>query len=347
MKIWSALFNMIAVILILFLSIAYFNTTRVLERDFDQARLNLAVEFATRAMFEKTLEIEDLGMDYTELGNVQINSSDALDIFTSLMCINYDMSTSEENKRHIENSIASAVLAGSDGFYITQLVKDDTVKGDGLVGDSKVLRWSPKIPYYVHVNNKTYAINFVEQTYASVNQHKNGASNDSTSIMVPTTPGYPLSITDRVALQSVNNQIVDTILNEMKVSNDNRKSVDYKFYLPVETTAKGVNPIDGPSVLVLMQGVDFASSQRLNSLSVSGYKVVKKIHVVGFLEAATGRRYYCYTTQLPSEESTLDPSNPDGKLYIVEDYFDSMRDAAMDNRHYTPHYEFLARKITK
>ena len=341
---------MIAVILILFLSIAYFNTTRVLERDFDQARLNLAVEFATRAMFEKTLEIEDLGMDYTELGNVQINSSDALDIFTSLMCINYDMSTSEENKRHIENSIASAVLASSDGFYITQLVKDDTIKGDGLVGDSRVLRWSPKIPYYVHVNNKTYAINFVEKTYASINDRVEGENivDKSSSIVIPTTPGYPLSITDRLALQSVNNQIVDTILNEMKVSNDNRKPVDYKFYLPVETTAKGVNPIDGPSVLVLMQGVDFASSQKLNALSVSGYKVVKKIHVVGFLEVATGRRYYCYTTQLPSEESTLDPSNPDDKLYIVEDYFDSMRDAAMaDNRHYSPHYEFLARKITK
>lgn len=338
MKIWSALFNMIAVILILFLSIAYFNTTRVLERDFDQARLNLAVEFATRAMFEKTLEIEDLGMDYTELGNVQINSSDALDIFTSLMCINYDMSTSEENKRHIENSIASAVLASSDGFYITQLVKDDTIKGDGLVGDSRVLRWSPKIPYYVHVNNKTYAINFVEQTYASVNPHKNGASNDSTSIMIPTTPGYPLSITDRIALQSVNNQIVDTILNEMKISNDNRKSVDYKFYLPVETTAKGVNPIDGPSVLVLMQGVDFASSQRLNALSVSGYKVVKKINVLGIREKATGRRYYCYETQIPFDK--IDD-------YEVEDYFSTIRDASLDARGFTPHYEFLERKVTK
>lgn len=338
MKLWSALFNMIAVILMMMLTIAYFNVVKVLERDFDQERLNLAVGFATRAMFEKTLEIEDLGMDYSDLGNVQINSSDALDTFTSLMCISYDMSTSEENRRHVENSIAAAVLASGDGFYITQTVTDDVILGNNIVGDGKVLRWSPKIPYILDVNNRKYAVDFVNKTYASVNRYTNGASNDSGSISISNNPGYPLSITDNMVTQSVNNQIVVAVLKEMERSNENQEIIDYKFYLPLTTTAKGVNPITEPSVLLMMSGVDFASTHKLDALSVSGFRVTTKVNVLGIRERATGRRFYCYETQIPF--------NRLGD-FEVEDYFSTITDAAIDPRGYTPHYEFIKRKVTK
>ena len=337
MKIWSALFNMIAILLILLLVSAFFNTVRVLERDFDQARLNYAVEFSTRAMFEKTLEIEDLDMDYVDISNVQINSSDALDTFTELMCINYDMSTSDENKSHIENSIASAVLASRDGYYITQLVVDDIINENDTKVLDNILKWSPKIPYYIHKNGRVYAVNFTEKTYTSIKDYKAGATSDPAAIMISTVPGLPSGVNDRDVLNAVNNQITDTIMNEIRISNMNRKSVDYKFYLPLDTTVKGVNPIDGPGVLMILQGVDYASPQKLNAMSVSGYKVVEKVNVLGIKKKDPGdnRLYYCYETQMYN----------DYEDYEVVNYFANIRDAAENG--YSPHYEFLARKITK
>ena len=105
MKVWSAIFNLIAVMMLVFMLVMYLNYTKVLKRDFDQARLNQALEYATEGMFQKTIEVEDIDTDYSDMYSVEINPSDSLDIFECIMCFNYNMSPSEENKKHIENFI--------------------------------------------------------------------------------------------------------------------------------------------------------------------------------------------------------------------------------------------------
>ena len=338
MKMWGAIINILSILIIVLLIQSYYNVSITLERDFDQARLDQAVEYSTKAMFQKTLEIEDLDMDYTEMGAVQINSSDALDTFSNLMCFNYELATSDENKRHIENSIASAVLAGSDGFYVTRRTEIDKKLRDGIQGGEWELRWSPKIPYFIRQTGKVYAVNFVERRYAAINEFNTGDSNRPQSITVPMTPGYPLGINDRLAIQSVNNQIVEAMEGEIERNRSNKSLHEYKFYLPSETTVKGVNPIDGPSVLVLLNGVDYASTQQMNAMAVAGFKVVEKINVLGIQEKSTGLYYYCFETQIPLNR--LDD-------FEILDYFGSVRDAAIDPRQFSPHYEFIGNKISR
>lgn len=348
MRVWSALFNIIALILILFIVIIFFNTTRVLERDFDQARLDYAVSFATRAMFEKTLEIGDLNADYTDISNVQLNSSNALDTFDNIMCMNYDLSTSKENKTMIENSIASVVLASSDGYYIAQLVNDYEIVGkngvDNEVVNIQTLKWSPKIPYYVTLEgyNTTYALNFIDKKYISI---RHGVSNaDSSTISIPQNPGYPGAIDANTVLKEVNNQITNSMIYEMNVRNYTKKENEYKFYLPLEQTYKGVNPIEGPSILMLVQGVEYASTQRLDAISVAGYKVAAKIAVIAFEDTARGnRKFYCYESQLPSDDISIGSSGS-GRYRIVN-YYNNTTEAAKAG--YAPNYEFLKRKIIK
>ena len=336
MKAWSAIFNIIAVMVLILTLVIFQNMVKVYERDFDQERLDYAVEFATRAMFDKTIEIEDIDLDYTDLGNIQLNSSDALGTFTDIMCLNYDMSLSEENKLHIESTIASTALAGNNGFYVLRWVTNRTKDANGTFTEEQLNRWSPKIPYFVNANDRVYAVNFVEQRYASINNYTGNEGKFSDDLVVPSVSGYPLSLTQSEVMKNVNEQVTNTMLYEMRKRNPNMDVSAYKFYLPVETTVKGVNPIDGPSIMMVLHGVDYASTQKMSALSVSGYKAIKKVNVLAFREIATGRIYYCYETQIPTTRL--------GE-FEMENYFGKIEDAAKAG--YKPHVGFLANKIMK
>lgn len=64
---------------------------------------------------------------------------------------------------------------------------------------------------------------------------------------------------------------------------------------------------------------------------------MEKVNVLGIKKKDPGdnRLYYCYETQMYN----------DYEDYEVVNYFANIRDAAENG--YSPHYEFLARKITK
>lgn len=353
MKVWSAIFNMIAILILMLLGLSYLNLTSTLDRDFDQIRLNYAVEYATEAMFETTLEAEDLDMDYTNLDKVHIDSSDALDIFCSLMCFSYDMSLSDENFANIENSIASCVLAGNDGYYVGQFADYDSTPGDGILVDSKRLRWSIKIPYFVKVGTYSYSVGYNDGEWKRV-VTSNSSIKDS-KVYVPSDVGYPMGINNIDVKHAVNTQIRETMMKEIKDRNLNNIGFDFKFYLPDSTTVNGVNPVEPPAVLLLMEGVDFASTEKINALSVSGFKVVKRVNVVAFVDKDTGRYYYCYESQLMDEEK--DACCGGTGSYHIQNYYRDMKTAAESkgldengrevNEYYSPYYDIMTRKITK
>lgn len=329
MKVWSAIYNVFAVMILIMFSMAYLNVSKVSQRDFDQARLNQAVEFSTEATFRSALAVEDINVDYTNSDVVSINTGDSLDIFESLMCMNYDLSVSDNNKKLIEQSIASIVLTGNDGFYITQSAQDDTTPGDSVKGMEYSLKWSIKMPYLMRDGNNTYALNIGREAYTSIS--------DSGIFEIPTSPGYPSGITKDKALEVANAQIQKVITKEIELKNINNERFNYNFQLPSVTNKNGVNPIDGAGILVLIQGADYVSSEKMNAISVSGYKTIKKINVIAFTETIDGtdRKYYCYQGQ-------MDPTDI-GSRYRVNNYYNNIIDAAKDG--YAPNYELMTKKI--
>ena len=325
MRVWGAIFNIFAVLMMLLMSFAFLNLTRVLDRDFDQARLNKAVEYSTEATFINTLEIEDIGLDYTDIEAIEINTGNSLDIFETMMCFNYDLSVHEENKKLIEDSVATMVLSCNDGFYIIQDIYNDTGKGEYL------LRWSPKIPYLYDDGSNKYAFNVVKQKWAKVS--------GSGDIEMPLEEGYPPGISHDKVLEVLNEQITRNIYVEIENRNANRDIFQYKFFLPAETTRAGVNPISGPGILTLIQGARFASKEMIGTVSVSGYKVVEKVNVVAFTEKIDGvdKKFYCY-------EGQMDIDDIDTK-YKVKNYYRDTRTAAKEE--YSPHFGLMTKKITK
>lgn len=328
----------------------YVNICEVLERDFDQVRLNYAVEYATEAMFSTTLEAEALDMDYQDLNKVSINASDALNIFDSLMCFSYDMALSEENFIRIEDSIAACVLAGTNGYYICELSDYDAVQGDGVRVDSKRVHWSVSHPYFIHpeASYMYYTVDSQSEEWTRV--VGSPSSINSASVYIPSDVGYPMGVTKETVVHAVNKQIRDTIMHEIEVANDNKSGFDFKFYLPDTTTVDHVNEIDPPAVLLLMEGVDFASKERINALSVAGFKVVKRVNVIAFVDVNTGRHYYCYESQLREEEK--DSCCGGSGSFHIENYFRDLKTAAESkgqgsDEYYSPYYDVMVRKITK
>lgn len=330
MKIWGALFNMIGVLVLLFLCMTHFNTTKVLQRDFDEARLKIAVDYATEAMFAKALEVEDIDTDYSSLGNISVNPSDSLDIFESIMCLNYGMSPSVDNKMTIENYIPTAVLASDDGYYLLEEVQDDITPKDSNKGGDYTLRWSLKRPYFAKstLDGRRYAISMSRPKWAGVS--------NSGDVTVSTEKRLPAGITEDDIIPAVNDSITAAMSYEIARKNWNSEAFEYKFYLPYETTRKGVNPITKPSVLLFLQGVDFASSENIDVISVSGFKAVARNTVVGFKDG-NGNKYYCYNGQMTQAEI--------GTYFHVTDHFREIDDAAKAG--YSPHHQLLTRKITK
>lgn len=354
MKVWSAIFNIFGVlVLIMFLSY-YINISEVIETEFEQDRYEYAIRQATEAMFLSTLEAEDIQLDYTTLDYISIDSSEALEIFDRVMCFNYDMSPSEENFMAINEGIAACAIAGYDGFYITEMVEDDSIPDNGQSVDSYNLRFSPKIPYFITSGTQTYAIDTYKKTYIAMS-NVNNTANPTINYDGKTLPS---GIQEEDVTLAINTQIRGRLLNEIKQS-ENVLMHDFdqlRLYFPEDTTATGVNPFGVPGIIVIMHGTDFAQTEGLSAMAVAGYKVIEKVNVIAFTDTYTNRSYYCYESQLRDEEK----DSASGGIAVggtygrfkIENYYGSIQEACENvspttGQHYDPYYDILARKITQ
>jgi hypothetical protein len=111
------------------------------------------------------------------------------------------------------------------------------------------------------------------------------------------------------------------------------------FYIPGDlTTLSSVSPLDGPSVLAIVQNVDFATSKKIGAFSVGGAKIQAARMLAGYTRA--GSKYYCYVDKLPPLDSvTGKPKDPDtGELIDIENIYTTMKEAAMDKYFYDTKY---------
>ena len=353
MKVWAPIFNLVTAVLIILLGASYINICEVFQKDFDQARYNYAVKQSTEAMFRSTLRTEDIGLDYRDMSYVSIDSSEAIEIFDRVMCANYNMAPSTANFSAINDGIAACAIAGYDGYYILESSEYDSIK-NGQAKDGFAPKFSTKIPYLISNNKMTYAIDTYKKTYSGM------SLTDKTANPILYTAGaaLPTGITENMLQTEINKQIRSHILDEAaNSSNVSLGSLEgFRLLFPDETTVTGVNPFVVPGIFVIMDGVKYASTDTLSAMSVSGYKVVRKVNVIAFTDTHTGRSYYCYEGQLRDEEKTASSGGiAIGGTYgtfEIENYYGSVRQACQEispttGLHYAPYYDLLARKITK
>ena len=337
MKTWSAIFNFIAIwILIIMISIFYRHLDAI-QTDYDSAVLRQVIKFAGEAAFNSAIvESGNIDMDYTKLGNVSLNPNESLKAFEDIVCLSYGMSLSDENRAHIESYIPSAIMCTYDGYYITQLMEDNMAE----------LKWSVKIPYTIEVkkpNGKEYTVALrmdsedcfvlenntttgLVSSYTSYNNNAGGA-------------GFATSVLNKeIANAKINTTITNALSYNIAKISEYRGGKNYRVYIPADKTFSGINSIDGPSLVILLSGGDFAGKAKLSEAAISGLKVVARRWVVGYRDNITGEKFYCYDGQL-SEEVLRS-----GTITVNDRPFSSVHEAAQEG--YYPDYEKLVLPIS-
>lgn len=324
MKVWSAIFNFIGVwILILMISV-YYNHLDAIQKDYDTAVLREVIGYAARAAFDEAINTETT---YSDLGRAQIDVKKTLGTFVDIVSLSYNMSMSEENRAHIESYIPSAMFCTYDGYYITKLLEDDSTD----------LVWSLKIPYTMTVGNKTVTLQMDRDEGFVITNVAEGVLPYTGFGMGDGRVGIQIASLNRdIANARINTVITDALSHNIAKISEFRGGKNYRVYLPAKTTFSGINTIDGPSLIILLSGGDFAGKASISEAAIAGLKVVKKNWVLGF-EDLNGNKWYAYETQL--SEKVLTENN----FTVVTEPLASVFQAA--DMGYKPNFEILATDI--
>lgn len=352
MKIWTPIFNFIAIFILILLIPGYYNFAKSLDKEFDQARLDIAVDNATKAMMIAATDVDSIDLDYIDPDSIILTPGKSIDFFTTVMCFCYDMEPTHHNKNIIEASICSMVLADEFGYYIAELVEDDltpeipdtdliakgytlknglyeklydtvkdTIAINKTTGKDFTLRWSMRIPYSRTNGNTTETFSFGYNPILRINN-----ATGSTSLLKDQVAEDDEEQRKKI-IAEVNTQVSNAIEAEIVRRNANsNNSFDFKFYLPHETTTLGVNPIKGPSALVFLNNATYASNYSIDAVNVGGYRAQQRQYIVCFTMG--GQKFYCYAKQLP-----------DTDRHFIDTYVSTMREAC--DMGYIPYIPYL------
>lgn len=375
MRILLPIINFFALIILLYEFMTLNTIMNAFQQEFDTRRLETAIKYSTRAAFQDTVQYTgDIGISYLDPDSVRISASTTLDSFETMMCYNYGFSTSEENKKHVENFIAAACIAGFDGYYDASWVlkrnyigtEAEMTDAEKAALDSKIQSLAPneraemfdyeltfglKKPYavplmYGNDNNHTIgavSVNLVNENYTVVGSYNDGenlfidkgirttelaSSLSSLSSLLGGKHVSPLySVTNAGNRYGIINSILTgNLIYQIGESAKIHQSTEYRVYLPGTQTVSGINAIDTPTLLIIMQGADFAGEAKIEDAITEGLKIIRKIRVITYeylhpnAEHEAGKRYYCYETQLGDEMLE------DVKIY---DYFSNIDLAAL------------------
>ena len=334
MKVWSAIFNMIAIIIIAIMLIVFYKIEDTNARQFEEARLAQAIDYAVEGAFRAAVATDSISTDYTNGGleEVQLNPSQIMDTFYNLVCLNYDMVNSVENKGRIENSVATAVLCCIDGYYILESTEIDSNPMDVIIGGEYKLKWGYKRPYLVYSQNNTrlFTANLVNektleyqvgQTYLSRQSFDSSKGEDQG---LPHT-GLTREIVDN-AISKLITEDINYAIHTRNINSTNNKM--RSFYLPSGDTMTAINQIKSPSLIIIFQDSSFLNGYDIDISSVGGARVKVKSSVVGFTVSGDSTKYYCYAGQQLEETGVT-----------VVERFDSLHEAAMAGFH--PHIDWL------
>ncbi len=281
------------------------------KNEIEQLKLSYAIDYASDAGAMAMLETTRLDMDYTNgKSTFTVDPQLALNAFLEVFCFNYDMMPTDRNKQLIKDFIPVAAVATSDGYYLAthQLVRNgggnypDNPGREVNDGDWDLI-FGMKLPYLYEGPDATYALNM---------GLKDSLRMTADSLTKP--KGLPPGLTELRARTLMNNLVSADMANSINEINEENVNWRNSFYIPSQlTTTTGVNPIEGPSFLVLVQGVNLTTSRPISGFSLSGTKIEEARMIAGYVR--DGIHYYAYADKVPEGS-------------VVDDLFTTFKEAA-------------------
>lgn len=252
-------------------------------KELEEYKLSLAIDLCSDAAVEEMLNTSDLGMDYTKFADVKVDPQIALDTFVTAFCYNYGIANTESNRQHIMLSFIPAfTVAANDGYYIAT----PTATSE----EGNTLAFNPKMPYTYRQGDNIYALNIMSNECLRFN------SIDMSLVKTKTLPS-DISTEDRRS-KIINDTLTSNIGYELDKLCKSEPFWKNTFFLPGNLTSyTGVNPVEGPSVLALVQNVDINTGHPVSAFSIAGSKLRATRQVMCY--ERDGKKYYCYVDEMP------------------------------------------------
>jgi hypothetical protein len=346
LKNWLMLFNFIALCCLIIMVTTFHIQLETAATEYDTDRLSKAIEYSGEMAFHYSLASVNNELTYQDMNQATLNPSMCLPAFEEMMCLNYDMSLYDDNLKYIEDSIATALLATNDGYYIT-LMSEVNETGE-LHSNTFEFNWSPKLPYviktyddkdrlaseiavclgsekWIKVNANTLAVtsgNF----YADIGSIKTNPKEDGVA-------SQSMSLNSETVSRAINTRITNAITHNIDAIAGLRSDKDYSLYIPSAQTSSGLNKIDSPSLILIMKDVDFSGKAKVRNAQISGLKIIKKVRIIGYLDR-TNKKKYCYESQIADSSAVQ---------LNAKACFNSVEEAAMAG--YIPDYNYIFNKI--
>ena len=333
MKVWSAVFNLIAVLIIAVMLVIFNKIESVNARQFEELRLAQAVDYAVEAGFRSAISTDNIGTDYVAGGlqEVQLNPTEVMDTFYNVLCMNYDISVNEENKKKVEESVATAVLCCVDGYYLLESMEVDNDPNDVLIGREYGLRWGIKLPFIVYSenNSRIFAANLVNEKTTEFIQNSNLVYRLTFDEQVEEMNNVATDLSREKVDTAISKLITEDINYAIHARNlDSTGKKIRSFYLPSSETVTAINKVKSPSLILIFQDSTFLNGYDIDIASVGGVRVKVKSSVIGFTIAGRTGKYYCYAGQQLGESGVT-----------ITDRFDTLHEAAVAG--YIPHIAWL------
>jgi hypothetical protein len=330
----------------------------ILSADFEQYRLDKAVELSVRAATQNGLEYGNVVFDHGNLVDVRFNERVVLDTFAKFMCFNYGIVPTQMNMDHVLGRSVLMAVNGS-GFHVTQNEIGNFYMGnDGIVyrvrgavnpnqpgnhqpifnAGSRTV-FGPFIPFMLQdVNAPAGVTRIVSGSILPgasdfvIFEHRDGTGNFGATRVSTLPGGLTLSRVQHEALAMMTRALTAS-WNNLNVQTYS----DTQLVLPDTITNLGVSSAAQPGVLALVEGMDVVTTRRLRSDAFTGFAVILRRDIVAFRHTVNGVVYhwYAYRDQLDMSRMLADDA------ISVDFVFETMVEAVL--RGYQPHLGYLVR----
>mgnify|MGYP000133568647 CR=1 FL=1 len=304
MRTWFNIANMLALVCLAIVMVVICKNIDIYEEQFNESRLIAATEYAAEAAFIDSVAISENLTTYESVG-VTLLTKNTLQTFDDMMAISFDIARGEESEVVIEDSINAMCLVGNEGYYITDITETDS-------GEHRLI-WSPKLPYSAELtrtngttkdtlgvtlsSEKWYLVTGPGNTLTSGYKYDEILKKNIFWINPGDIDGETLTLTRDFADSIVSSELTNAIAyrlsnNRFATRPDNS---EYSLYIPAINTYTGINKINSPTLLVIVNNAKYSEYKGYCS-TMQGFKVTWKPKVIGFT-TDSGERKYCYEGQ--------------------------------------------------
>lgn len=260
------------------------------DEEFAGLVLHKAADYAAEAAMAACMEISDVELEYSMETALTLSPMKASDTFSAVMCIAYNIPPTERNTSEVLSKMPVMLLAENDGYYLGEQA---AVSDEG----EEVLTWHLKHPFSIERGAYTYGVEMGRQYWRRV---------DNVTMTLVEGEGYlGLPFSDEEMFQRMNRDMNRDITAALgRYAAQNNLPEYQRFYLPFSQGKSGVNRIERPTLIAVLDGISLDGGKPLSLSVVSGLKAIQKSRIVAWTDGA-GIRWYAHEWRTDAADREL------------------------------------------